>query len=95
MKPALRSLERHSGLPCEKVLGSATYRRAAEGCLPCATTTRELITDVRERRLMAETVSSRPRQEADFRCTSQGWGRSAVGEVCELALPAIMRRAPL
>ena len=38
---------------------------------------------------VAVTVSSRARQEADFRCTSQGWPRSSVGEVRELALPAI------
>ena len=38
---------------------------------------------------MAVTVSSRPRQEADFRFTSQGWPRSGVGEVRELAVPAI------
>jgi hypothetical protein len=33
-------------------------------------------------------MSSRPHQEVDFRCTSQGWPRSAISEVCGLALPA-------
>jgi hypothetical protein len=37
---------------------------------------------------LAVTVSSRPRQEADFRRNGQGWPRSGVGEVREQALPA-------
>jgi len=46
--------------------------------------------------LVADTVSSKPRQEADFRCACQGWPRSAVGEVRKLALPAMscLRRVP-
>jgi hypothetical protein len=42
----------------------------------------------REHPLLAVTVNSRPRQEADVRCTSRCWPRSAVGEVRKLALPA-------
>jgi hypothetical protein len=42
---------------------------------------------------VAVTVSSRLRQEADFRCTSQGWPMSGVGEVRELALPATTGRS--
>ncbi len=44
-----------------------------------------------DRPLLAESVSTRARQEADFRCTSQGRSRSAGGEVRQLALPAINR----
>jgi len=47
-----------------------------------------------ERPVMAVTVSSRPRQEADFRCISQGGPWSGVGEVREMALPAIGSRWP-
>ena len=35
----------------------------------------------------------RARQDVDFRCPSEGWPRSAVGEVRELALPAINSRS--
>jgi hypothetical protein len=44
------------------------------------------------RRLMAGSVISSPRQGADFRCTGQGCTVQAIGEVRELAVPATSHR---
>lgn len=48
-----------------------------------------------DRQLMAGSVSTRLRQEADFQCVDLAGPRATVREAREFTLPAIMKRAHL
>lgn len=85
------SLQRRSGSTevasgCVPFVSTAAAEARASSCAHSEPAAREWLE-------VAGSVSTRVRQVADFRCTSQSWPRSADGEVRELALPAINSRS--